>query len=44
MREAIAKGHILEALKEVEAEATAEEKANRWDRVAVMYIEASSCG
>jgi len=42
MREAIAKGQILEALKEVEAEATAEEKANRWNRVTLMYIEASA--
>ncbi len=40
-RESIAKGRILEALREAEIEAGAEEKAGRWNRAAVMYDEAA---
>lgn len=42
IREAMAKGQIVAVLKEVEAEAAAEEKASRWNRASIMYDEASS--
>src|SRR5215813_6352661 len=41
VREAIAKGEILEALTYLETEAIAAEKANRWDKATLMYNEAS---
>ena len=41
-REAIAKGKVIEALKELEAEGSAAEKVSRWDKASFFYDLAST--